>query len=77
MTPTSAWPLGSGKSPVEIYLADIYSVMANLVGAPAISIPLGRDDQGLPFGLQIITANYSEDTLFFLTKNMLNRQPGR
>ncbi|MBK8502911.1 MAG: Asp-tRNA(Asn)/Glu-tRNA(Gln) amidotransferase subunit GatA [Saprospiraceae bacterium] len=77
MTPTTAWPLGSGKSPVEIYLADIYSVLANLVGAPAMSIPLGRDDHGLPFGLQILTANYSEDALFFLTENMLNREPGR
>ena len=75
MTPTTAWPLGLGKSPVEIYLADIYSVLANLVGAPAISVPLGQDDQGLPFGLQILTANYSEDTLFFLAENMLNREP--
>lgn len=77
MTPTTAWEIGSGKSPVEIYLADIFSVLANLVGAPAISIPLGRDSLDLPFGLQILSANYTEDRLFFLAGCMRNAREKR
>ncbi|NND09484.1 MAG: Asp-tRNA(Asn)/Glu-tRNA(Gln) amidotransferase subunit GatA [Saprospiraceae bacterium] len=64
MTPTTAWQIGSGKSPVEIYLADIYSVLANLVGSPAISIPLGHDAVKMPFGLQILSACFTEEKLF-------------
>jgi aspartyl-tRNA(Asn)/glutamyl-tRNA(Gln) amidotransferase subunit A len=77
MTPTTAWEIGSGKSPVEIYLADIFSVLANLVGAPAISIPLGRDALNLPFGMQILSANYTEDRLFFLAQSMRNARVKR
>ena len=68
MTPTTAWHIGEGKSPVEIYLADIYSVLANLVGAPAISIPLGYDQNGMPFGLQLLSATFSEEKLFSIAK---------
>jgi aspartyl-tRNA(Asn)/glutamyl-tRNA(Gln) amidotransferase subunit A len=74
MTPTTAWEIGSGKTPVEIYLADIFSVLANLVGAPAITVPLGHDQEGLPFGLQILTATYHEERLFFLVEHMRNYQ---
>lgn len=77
MTPTTAWKLGSGKSPVEIYLADIYSVLANLVGAPAMSIPLGKDQDQLPFGLQILTAEYDEEQLFFVASHMRKIQQNR
>ncbi len=70
MTPTTAWAIGSPKSPVEIYLADVFSVMANLIGAPAISVPLGFDADNLPFGLQIISAPKTEDKLFNITKHM-------
>ena len=72
MTPTTAWEIGAGKSPVEIYLADIYSVLANLVGAPAISIPLGEDGDKMPFGLQLLTANFEEEKLFFISKKVVN-----
>ncbi len=77
MTPTTAWEIGSGKTPVEIYLADIFSVLANLVGAPAITVPLGHDEEGLPFGLQILTATYHEERLFFLAEHMRNYQHRR
>jgi len=70
MTPTTAWEIGSGKSPVEIYLADIYSVLANLVGAPAISIPLGEDGDQMPYGLQLLSGNFTEEKLFFISKYM-------
>ncbi|MCL4124406.1 UNVERIFIED_CONTAM: hypothetical protein GTU68_016222 [Idotea baltica] len=70
MTPTTAWEIGSGKSPVEIYLADIYSVLANLVGAPAISLPLGEDGDKMPYGLQLLAGNFREEKLFFLSQYM-------
>ena len=53
-TPTTAWKKTDHLTPVEMYLADIYSVLANLVGAPSASLPLGYDQQGLAFGMQII-----------------------
>jgi aspartyl-tRNA(Asn)/glutamyl-tRNA(Gln) amidotransferase subunit A len=56
--PTTAFPIGSKVSdPVEMYLNDIYTVPASLAGLPAMSIPCGFDNAGLPIGLQI-TGNY-------------------
>lgn len=53
-TPTPAFRLGEKASdPVQMYLADIFTVTANLVGAPAVSVPCGRVDN-LPLGLQIM-----------------------
>ncbi|MDH3651160.1 MAG: Asp-tRNA(Asn)/Glu-tRNA(Gln) amidotransferase subunit GatA [Saprospiraceae bacterium] len=63
-TPGTAWKLGDHKKPVEIYLADVFSVLANLAGAPAISIPLGVDVENLPFGIQMISGTFQEDKLF-------------
>ncbi len=53
-TPTSAFKLGSIGDPVEMYMQDLYSISANLAGLPAISVPSGFDDSGMPFGLQLI-----------------------
>jgi len=47
-----------------MYLQDIYTVHANLTGNPAISIPVGKDDKGLPFGLQIISDHFCEKEMF-------------
>jgi len=52
--PTAAFPIGAKTDdPVQMYLNDIFTVAANLVGAPALSIPCGFDRNGLPIGLQI------------------------
>ncbi len=61
-TPSPAFPLGSkgDKSPVEMYLNDVFTVPANLAGLPAISIPTGTTDNGLPLGLQIIGPAWKE-----------------
>ncbi len=40
--------------PIAMYLADIYTVLANLTGVPAISVPLHRHSNGMPYGLQIM-----------------------
>ena len=49
--------------PVSMYLADIYTVLANLVGVPAISIPGFTHSNGLPFGLQLLSNRFAETTL--------------
>ena len=52
--PTAAFPIGAKTDdPVQMYLNDIFTVAANLTGAPAMSLPCGFDRNGLPIGLQI------------------------
>lgn len=64
ITPTTAFKLGEhSNNPLEMYLADIFSVQANVVGVPAISIPCGNDKQGLPIGLQIMADDFEESKL--------------
>ena len=54
-TPTTAFELGAKTDdPVAMYLNDIYTASVNLAGLPAVSIPCGFDNEGLPVGLQII-----------------------
>ncbi|HSX02409.1 MAG TPA: Asp-tRNA(Asn)/Glu-tRNA(Gln) amidotransferase subunit GatA [Candidatus Saccharimonadia bacterium] len=62
--PTPAFPLGAkAHDPLAMYLNDVCTVAVNLVGAPAISLPLGRDG-GLPIGLQLIAPQRAERQLF-------------
>lgn len=64
ITPTTAFRLGEHTTnPLEMYLGDLFSVQANVVGVPAISIPCGEDNQGLPIGLQIIADDFEESKL--------------
>ncbi len=54
-TPGTAFAIGEKTDdPLEMYLSDVFTVTANLAGLPGISVPCGRDDEGLPVGLQII-----------------------
>jgi aspartyl-tRNA(Asn)/glutamyl-tRNA(Gln) amidotransferase subunit A len=53
----------TANDPVAMYLADIYTVLANLVGVPAISIPAFTHSNGMPFGLQILSNRFDETTL--------------
>ncbi len=62
-TPSPAFGFGVNEDPVSMYLADIMTVAANLVGVPSVSVPMGLVD-GLPVGLQIMTAqNKDADAL--------------
>ena len=64
-TPTTAFPIGAKiHDPVLMYLNDIYTAAVNLAGLPAISIPAGFDDSGLPVGLHIV-APYLQEALMF------------
>jgi len=62
VSPTTAFDLGSVKDPVSMYLADIYTLSANLAGLPGMSIPAGFSDK-LPVGLQLIGNYWSESKL--------------
>ncbi|MDF1653540.1 MAG: Asp-tRNA(Asn)/Glu-tRNA(Gln) amidotransferase subunit GatA [Coxiellaceae bacterium] len=58
-TPTTAFKIGEIKDPVQMYLADIFTIAVNLAGLPGLSMPCGFD-QGLPIGVQLI-GNYFEE----------------
>ena len=62
-TPGPAFPLGSRTDPYEMYLSDIFTCTANLVGVPAISVPIGRVD-GLPVGAQLMARHFEETAMF-------------
>jgi len=73
ITPTTAFKLGEHTdNPLEMYLADLFSVQANVAGVPAIAIPCGADSQGLPIGLQVIADDFEESKLFHFSKSLLN-----
>jgi aspartyl-tRNA(Asn)/glutamyl-tRNA(Gln) amidotransferase subunit A len=67
-TPSAAFGIGEkgGADPVEMYLNDIFTVTVNMAGLPGISVPAGKDAQGLPLGLQLIGRAFDEETLFTL-----------
>ncbi len=61
VSPTTAFTAGEKMSdPVAMYLADIYTVFANLTGVPAIAVPLFTHSNGLPFGIQALTNRFNE-----------------
>ena len=60
-TPTPAFKLGEKTDdPLAMYLADIFTVTANLAGIPGISIPCGKSTEGLPIGMQILGKHFDE-----------------
>jgi aspartyl-tRNA(Asn)/glutamyl-tRNA(Gln) amidotransferase subunit A len=72
-TPTPAFDLGAHtKDPVAMYLADIYTVQANIVGIPAISLPILTHSNGLPFGIQLMANKFDEKKLFQFSKQLLS-----
>jgi len=72
--PTTAFILGEkNHTATEMFLADIYTVYANLVGIPAISIPLFTHSNGMPFGLQVMSASFNEVGLLSFSKEQMQR----
>ncbi len=71
-TPTTAFRLGEhSQDPLEMYLADLYTVQPSVAGLPAISVPVGTD-QGLPVGLQLIADDFREEDLLVFSHYFLN-----
>ncbi|MBK0382707.1 Asp-tRNA(Asn)/Glu-tRNA(Gln) amidotransferase subunit GatA [Pedobacter sp. SD-b] len=70
-TPTPAFNIGEEiTDPVVMYLADIFTVGASLAGLPAISIPSGETESGLPIGMQIIGKRFKEEELLAFAKHI-------
>ena len=70
-TPSTAFELNAVKDPIQMYLQDIFTVHANLTGNPAISLPLGTSNDGLPFGIQVMTAPFTETLLFDFSAHLV------
>jgi aspartyl-tRNA(Asn)/glutamyl-tRNA(Gln) amidotransferase subunit A len=63
-SPTAAFRLGEkSNDPLSMYLADIYTVTADLAGIPGISVPCGETKEKLPIGLQILGKHFDEATI--------------
>ena len=74
-SPVTAFKSGEKMTdPIAMYLADIYTVMANLVGIPAISIPLFKHSNGMPFGLQVMSNRFDEVSLLQVSKLLLDQK---
>lgn len=66
-SPTTAFKIGEkSDDPIAMYLSDIYTASANLVGNPGISVPCGISSENLPIGLQLVGRNWSENVLLNL-----------
>jgi aspartyl-tRNA(Asn)/glutamyl-tRNA(Gln) amidotransferase subunit A len=64
VTPTPAFKLGEKSAdPLQMYLSDIFTISVNLAGLPAIAVPCGFSQAGLPIGLQLIGRAFDEETL--------------
>lgn len=72
--PTTAFKIGENTAnPLAMYLADIFTVQASLAGVPAISIPVGRDANGLSIGLQLMTRSFEEPQLLAFSNQILDK----
>ena len=71
-TPDVAFELNGMKDPIQMYLQDIFTVHANLTGNPAISLPLGKNENGLPFGFQVMANHFKEKEMFDFSDYLIN-----
>ena len=67
-TPESAFKFGELSDPLDYYLQDIYTIPANLVGAPAISVPMGFVNK-MPIGLQIMGKRFDDAKVLRIARN--------
>ena len=71
-TPTTAFKIGEINDPIKMYLQDIFTVHANIVGVPAVSLPMGQHSNNLPFGVQLMSSTFKEDLLYSASQYILN-----
>ena len=63
-SPTTAFPIGERiDDPLQMYLADIFTISCNLAGLPGMSLPCGKDGDGAPIGVQLLGKWFDEETL--------------
>ncbi len=71
-SPSTAFKIGEKMDdPIAMYLGDIYTVMANLVGIPAISLPLFTHSNGMPFGVQVMSNRFDELALLRISNQLM------
>lgn len=72
--PTPPFKLGShSDDPIAMYLGDIFTVQANLVGIPGIAVPVGTTQDGLPIGMQFMAAKFEEGKLLAFSQQLLEK----
>jgi aspartyl-tRNA(Asn)/glutamyl-tRNA(Gln) amidotransferase subunit A len=72
-TPSTAFKFGEhSNDPVAMYLEDLFTVQASVSGVPAISIPNGKDENGMPIGLQVISNSFKEAELYAFSNYLTN-----
>ena len=64
VAPTVAPKIGATHDPLEMYKSDMYTIAVNLAGLPAISLPVAKDSEGMPIGLQLIGNAFDEQAVF-------------
>ena len=70
-TPTVAFKIGEkSDDPLQMYLSDIYTTSANLAGIPGMNIPIGKNSENLPIGLQILSQQFEEEKIFQLAQHI-------
>ena len=71
-SPQTAFGIGENiNDPITMYLQDIFTVMANLNGCPAISIPVGTHSNGLPYGMQLMAQRFNDAELLQLSNSLM------
>jgi len=77
-SPSTAFKIGEKMDdPIAMYLADIYTVMANLVGVPAISLPIFQHTNGMPFGVQLLANRFDELALLRISDQLMQHQTSK
>ena len=64
VAPSVAPKIGASEDPLEMYKSDMYTLGVNLAGLPGISVPVAKNDEGMPVGLQLIAKAFNEKVLF-------------
>jgi aspartyl-tRNA(Asn)/glutamyl-tRNA(Gln) amidotransferase subunit A len=73
VAPTPAFKIGENmEDPLVMYMADIFTVLASLTGIPAIALPAGNNEAGLPLSIQLMTRHFNEEELLSLSDNFLD-----
>ena len=76
--PTTAFELGAKVAdPLSMYLSDVCTIPSNLAGHPAISVPFGVGDDGLPVGVQLLAPSLAEPTMFRAAATLEASAPGK